>query len=126
MRKIATWTFLIIYLHASAQLLAPWVIDGLAHAFFWQDHLEHVHHGIVHSHHVGTEMAEQANDSHEHSPIGHVPSVDLNALSAHLVPITTVPPSVPTRNTVLLNTWWSFYHQNIFIDIFLPPPERAM
>lgn len=126
MKKIAAWACLIIYLNAAAQSLLPWVSDTLAHIFFWQDHLEHVHHGHVHSHHVGIEMAAQEEDAHSHLPTGHSTLFDKDVLSAHFVPVLVMPLLLTADDQVSLNTWWVFHYQGVLSDIFLPPPDRAV
>ena len=126
MKKIAAWACLVIYLNAAAQSLLPWVFDGLAHIFLWQDHLEHVHHGQVHSHHVGLEMAAQADNTHDHSPANHASFYSQDVLSAHFVPTSVVWLPLATTSHARLTIWWSFDYQNIFSDIFLPPPDRAV
>lgn len=126
MKKIVAWALLIVYLNAAAQMLLPWVSDMMAHAFNWQDHLEHVHNGIAHSHHMGLEMAAREKDSTDHPVTAHSFSYTKDALSAHLMPI---PPAVWG---VIQSTWialpadWSFLYQNVDGDVLLPPPDRVL
>ncbi|MEO6038731.1 MAG: hypothetical protein ABIQ93_09980 [Saprospiraceae bacterium] len=123
MKKILAWTLLVIYLNAAAQALLPWVSDVMAHAFNWQDHLEHVHNGQVHSHHVGLAMAATEQDNAEHPVTTPSFSYIKDALSAHLVPM---PPAVwgvtqPVRIVPFAD--WSFLYQNVAGDVLLPPPD---
>ena len=121
MKKIAAWAFLLIYLNAAAQALLPWVSDGLAHVFFWQEHLQHVHHGQVHSHHVGLEMAAAEDDA---SSAHTMPFFfDKDALSAHLMPAFPAVGGVLPGTMVVLPADWPFHYVNVIGDVFLPPPD---
>ena len=66
MKKTAAIILLAIYLNAAAQPLLPWISDVLEHTFNWHSHLEQVHHGHVHSHHLGLEMAAAEHDNNNH------------------------------------------------------------
>ncbi len=122
MKKIAAWALLVIYLNAAAQALLPWVSDLVAHVFFWQDHLEHVHHGQVHSHHVGLEMAatEHENDCDHTTPAFFF---DKDGLSAHLVPDLPLVRGVAPGILAELNVHWLFPYSNVITDVFCPPPD---
>jgi len=121
MKKLAAWAFLVIYLNAAAQVLLPWVSDGLAHIFFWQAHLEHVHHGQVHSHHVRLEMAADEDDAAAHHTIPFF--FDKDALSAHFVPDRPLVWGVTPRILVALHVDWLFHYQSVAGDVFCPPPD---
>lgn len=121
MKKFTAWAFLVIYLNAVAQALLPWVADTVAHVFFWQEHLQHVHHGQVHSHHVGLEMAAKEDDA---AAAHTVPFFfDKDALSAHLVPDMPVAGGVLPGIPATLNADWLFHYHNIAGDVFIPPPD---
>ena len=121
MKKFAAWAFLVIYLNAAAQALLPWVSDVLAHAFNWEDHLEHVHNGMVHSHHVGLEMAAAEDDA---SSAHTMPFFfDKDALSAHLMPAFPAVGGVLPGIMVVLPADWPFHYVNVIGDVFLPPPD---
>ncbi len=120
MKKLAAWAFLVIYLNAAAQTLLPWVSDLVAHVLFWESHLEHVHHGQVHSHHVGLEMAAQEDDASPHT----MPFFfDKDALSAHLVPDLPMVWGVTPRILAGLHADWLFHYHNVAGDVFRPPPD---
>ncbi len=121
MKKLAAWAFLVIYLNAAAQTLLPWVSDSVAHVLFWESHLEHVHHGQVHSHHVGLEMAANEEDAATHHTIPFF--FDKDALSAHLVPDLPLVWGVTPRPLVALHVDWLFHYQSVVGDVFCPPPD---
>lgn len=123
MRKLAAYALLLIYLNAAAQALLPWISDGLAHAFNWQDHLTHVHDGRIHSHHVGLEMAAAEKDNAEHPVTTHAFSYHKDALSAHLVPAIPMVGGVLPKVLIALNADWLFHYRNVTGDVFLPPPD---
>ena len=123
MKKIVAWTLLVIYLNAAAQALLPWVSDGLAHAFNWQDHLEHVHNGHVHSHHVGLAVAAAEQDNTDHPVTNHTFSYQKDALSAHLLPMPPAVWGVIQPEWIALNADWLFFFQNVAGDVLLPPPN---
>ena len=125
MKPIFAWACLVIYLNAAATTLLPWVTDIFAHAFMWKDHMEHVHNGHKHSHHVGMEIAALQDDNHTQTHTGALPVSGKDILAAHLAPLQQ--PLFPTPlivpKTTQLNVRWSFDYQNIFSSIFLPPPD---
>ena len=120
MKKFAAWAFLVIYLNAAAQALLPWVSDVLAHAFNWEDHLEHVHNGMVHSHHVGLEMAAEQDDS---TSAAHTFLFHKDALSAHLLPLPPAVWGVTQPVPAALYADWPFHYQNVAGDVLFPPPD---
>ncbi len=123
MKKIVAWTLLVIYLNAAAQALLPWVSDVLAHAFTWQHHLEHVHNGQVHSHHVGLAMAAAEQDQNDHPVTSHTFSAQKDALSAHVLPMLPAVWGVTQLTWIAMNVNWSFLYQNVAGEVLLPPPN---
>ena len=123
MKPFATYTLLVIYLMAAARPLLPWVSDCMAHTFNWHDHLEQVHKGHHHSHHVGEEML-QANklDDAASAPLVPVFLFDKDALSAH-----TLPPILlwqhPFHILDVLNAAAGFYYLDIVGEVLVPPPN---
>lgn len=126
MKKIFAWTLLVIYLNAAAQALLPWVSDVMAHAFNWQDHLEHVHNGQVHSHHVGLAMAAADKDQSDHPVTNHSFSYQKDALSTHLLPLPPALCSITCSPWVALYVDWAFHYQSVVGDLFLPPPNGLL
>lgn len=122
MKKLAAWALFVIYLNAAAQSLLPWVYDGVAHVFFWQAHLEQVHHGEIHSHHVGLEMAAAKHDTGSaHTSLSFLFNKD--ALSAHLLLDLPLVRNSSSETTVELNVHWLFHYRNFVGDVFCPPPD---
>lgn len=123
MRKFAALTLLAIYLNAAAQMLLPWVSDIIAHTFNWHDHLEQVHHGHLHSHHVGEElsMAGEDNTTNPENPASAQYFKDL--LPAHLIAGHTLLCMDQTCNPLLPLVALDFFYKNITAEVLQPPPN---
>jgi hypothetical protein len=122
MKKNVALILLAIYLNAAAQSLLPWVADILAHTFNWQDHLEQVHHGHVHSHHVGVALMAEAENKADHPLTTPDFRIHKGALSAHLI---SAPPAlnyILRLIQVLPLTGRHFFYDNIVRDVLCPPP----
>ena len=61
MKKATAWLLLTTYLCASCAWVAPLIGDALAHVFWHDTHIEHVHHGIEGHSHVAVEIAQLLN-----------------------------------------------------------------
>jgi hypothetical protein len=84
-KKIATFTILLLYLNASAQTLLPFVVDSIAHILFWHEHLEHVHHGHEDHDHVAEEIHHLLSEDTKNDPVPTHPAVVLKSVvSEHL------------------------------------------
>lgn len=126
MKRIVAITLLIIYVSAAVQQLLPWISDVAAHTFNWHDHLETVHHGEVHSHHVSHEIAALSHEDDAQHTSTHTFLFDKDALSAHLLPLATL--ALPTVSPFLSSLPGSlqFFYRSIAQRIFLPPPNRLL
>lgn len=123
MKKTVAWTLLALYLNASVQIMLPGLRDGVAHLLFWQEHLEHVHQGQTHSHHVHTEMAQLSADEQDDSaPLASTFSLVKDALSSHLMPDSMLLSAVDIANGSLSWGVWSFVFPHFFGKVPSPPP----
>ena len=124
MKKIIALACLFIYLNAAVQSLQPLVSDVIAHVLFYHDHLEHVHNGQIHSHHVGLEIQAHQNHKDSPSPVNQPSFYDKNSLSSHNIPKLSELLPFETIFITEINAWWTFDYQNVFSEIFLPPPNK--
>lgn len=119
---------LVVYLHASAQMVMPLVQDCVAHLLFWHEHFEHVHHGHSHSNHVDHEL-EHLMDGHDdhHAPSETTPSstyLGKYVLSCHLLanaPDFLLPKEQLIFLTSRISRYIFFYHP-FHRKVSTPPP----
>ena len=64
MKKATAWLLLTIYLSASCAGLLPLVRDAAAHLFWYEGHMQHVHHGAEDHTHVAAEIVQLLSAEH--------------------------------------------------------------
>ena len=130
MKKSTVWILLVVYLHASAQMVMPLVQDCVAHLLFWHEHFEHVHHGHSHSDHVDHEL-EHLMDGHHGDHHAHSETTPSSTylgkyvLSCHLpakAPDFLLPKEQLIFLTSRINRYIFFYH-SFHGKVSTPPPE---
>lgn len=126
MKKNIALTLLVIYLNAAAQPLLPWVTDMLAHTFNWEDHLELVHHGHVHSQHVGLAVASEEEKQANHPGTSHDIRFHKEALSAHLASAPAALGNITRPLPVSPFSGCYFFYKNIVRDVLSPPPIKPL
>lgn len=124
MKKIVTWTLLLIYLNAAARTLLPFVQDCFAHLFFWHDHLTHVHHDHVHHDHVHEEVAKLAEQTDDPQNTAPVVLFDKEILSSHLIISSILNSKVKPVCINPLIACWRFSPQQAADEVPCPPPKR--
>jgi hypothetical protein len=130
MKKSTVWILLVLYLHASAQMVMPLVQDCVAHLLFWHEHFEQVHHGHSHSDHVDHEL-EHLMDGHDDDHHAHSETTPSSTylgkyvLACHL--LAKAPEFLLRKEqliflTTRINRYIFFYHP-FHQKVSTPPPE---
>jgi len=122
MKITLAWILLAVYLNASAQTVLPFVKDTFEHLFFWHDHLEHVHHGQVHSHHAQKEVLAKQDKGGDDQSSAHTFLSGEKVLSAHLPVSFSFEGDVPISFAVL-NECRRFFYPNALKRVITPPPD---
>ncbi|MBC7777180.1 MAG: hypothetical protein H7246_17240 [Phycisphaerae bacterium] len=87
MKKTTAWLLLTTYLGASCAGLLPLVADMVAHVFWHQAHIQHVHHGKKGQAHVAAEMVHLlSNEQNQPGTFSEISGSKFD-LSTHYSPL---------------------------------------
>lgn len=122
MKKTLSRILLAIYLCASCSGLLPIVQDLVAHIFWHQAHLKHVHHGGHGDAHVAIEMAQLLDHGSQDQTMAAGFDAGKVSLSVHLCQAVILelwqPDIWPSANFPTFHFWMP---QGVVNAVFLPP-----
>jgi len=124
MKKATIWLLLTLYLGATCASLLPMVGDALAHIFWHDAHIKHVHHGKKDKAHVSAEIAQLLNMDQNQPATFSESSGGKFYLSFHDLPTTALAiRKLASPSQIAFPSELFLLPKGIKSSVFLPPRQ---